>query len=178
MASALTARMAKDGFRCYDCMRRGRELWCGQFLKYQCSVAEARPCRLFRSKPRSRQPKRPSTSIQQSTVDTSVPFSAWHFEYSTEYSTYIPYRQTAIGWPTVDSGACSGGAVTLAPMRFTMRLGSGEPLLVSRAASRVGRCYHCCAQDAEAERTNEVKRAGQGDTRSGGRAVRRGRRRG
>eukprot|EP00976_Prorocentrum_cordatum_P104621 1193974-Prorocentrum_minimum.AAC.3 len=40
-------------------------------------------------------------------VDTSRPFSARHFEYSTEYSTYIPCRQTAIGWPTVDSGASS-----------------------------------------------------------------------
>eukprot|EP00976_Prorocentrum_cordatum_P102687 1193165-Prorocentrum_minimum.AAC.1 len=57
------------------------------------------------SKPRSRRPKRPSTSIQQSTVDTSKPFSAQHFEYSVEYSMYIPCRQTAIGWPTVDSGA-------------------------------------------------------------------------
>eukprot|EP00976_Prorocentrum_cordatum_P112476 1195538-Prorocentrum_minimum.AAC.3 len=56
--------------------------------------------------PRSRRPKRPSTSIQQSTVvdldsrrpstvDTSIPFSAQCFEYSTECSTYIPCRQTA-----------------------------------------------------------------------------------
>ena len=44
-------------------------------------------------------------SRQSSTVDTSIPFSARHFEYSIEYSTYIPCRQTAIGWPTVDSGA-------------------------------------------------------------------------
>eukprot|EP00976_Prorocentrum_cordatum_P078859 1183302-Prorocentrum_minimum.AAC.1 len=29
---------------------------------------------------------------------TSIPFGARHFEYSTEYSTYIPCRQTAIGW--------------------------------------------------------------------------------
>eukprot|EP00976_Prorocentrum_cordatum_P093688 1189480-Prorocentrum_minimum.AAC.2 len=41
-------------------------------------------------------------SRQSSTVDTSTPFSARHFEYSTEYSTYIPCRQTAIGWPTVN----------------------------------------------------------------------------
>eukprot|EP00959_Pyramimonas_sp_CCMP1952_P413975 8673469-Pyramimonas_sp.AAC.1 len=37
---------------------------------------------------------------------SSIPFSARHFEYSIEYSTYIPCRQAAIGWPTVDSGAC------------------------------------------------------------------------
>eukprot|EP00959_Pyramimonas_sp_CCMP1952_P311273 6514272-Pyramimonas_sp.AAC.1 len=41
---------------------------------------------------------------KRSTVDTSIPFSARHFDYSTDYSTYIPCRQTAIGWPTVDSG--------------------------------------------------------------------------
>eukprot|EP00976_Prorocentrum_cordatum_P092447 1188947-Prorocentrum_minimum.AAC.3 len=40
---------------------------------------------------------------RSSTVDTSIPFSAWHFEYSAEYSTHIPCRQTAIGRPTVDS---------------------------------------------------------------------------
>eukprot|EP00959_Pyramimonas_sp_CCMP1952_P323118 6761375-Pyramimonas_sp.AAC.1 len=56
-------------------------------------------------KPRSRRPKRPSTAIQLSTVDTSILFSAWHFEYSTECSTNIPCLKTAIGWPTVDSGA-------------------------------------------------------------------------
>ena len=60
------------------------------------------------TKPRSRRPKRPSTLIQQSiqlsTVDTSIPCSARHFEHSIEYSTYVPCRQTAIGWPTVDSG--------------------------------------------------------------------------
>eukprot|EP00976_Prorocentrum_cordatum_P097375 1190964-Prorocentrum_minimum.AAC.3 len=39
-------------------------------------------------------------SRQSSTVDTSIPFSARHFDYSTECSTYIPCRQTAIGWPT------------------------------------------------------------------------------
>eukprot|EP00976_Prorocentrum_cordatum_P090918 1188312-Prorocentrum_minimum.AAC.1 len=44
-------------------------------------------------------------SRQSSTVNTSIPFSAWHFEYSTEYSTYIPCQRTAIGWPTDDSGA-------------------------------------------------------------------------
>eukprot|EP00976_Prorocentrum_cordatum_P096108 1190435-Prorocentrum_minimum.AAC.2 len=44
-------------------------------------------------------------SRQSSSVDTNTPFSARHFEYSIEYSTYIPCRQTAIGWPTVDSGA-------------------------------------------------------------------------
>eukprot|EP00959_Pyramimonas_sp_CCMP1952_P265466 5550897-Pyramimonas_sp.AAC.1 len=44
-------------------------------------------------------------SRQSSTVDTIIPFSARHFEYSIEYSTYVPCRQTAIGWPTVDSGA-------------------------------------------------------------------------
>eukprot|EP00959_Pyramimonas_sp_CCMP1952_P123585 2583613-Pyramimonas_sp.AAC.5 len=45
-------------------------------------------------------------SRQSSTVDTSIPpFSARHFEYSIGYSTYIPCRKTAIGWPTVDSGA-------------------------------------------------------------------------
>eukprot|EP00976_Prorocentrum_cordatum_P099358 1191802-Prorocentrum_minimum.AAC.2 len=60
----------------------------------------------LQTKPRSRWPKRPSTSIQQSTVDTSVPFSARHFEYSIDYSTYIPCRQAVIGRPTVDSGAC------------------------------------------------------------------------
>eukprot|EP00959_Pyramimonas_sp_CCMP1952_P070432 1471171-Pyramimonas_sp.AAC.1 len=38
---------------------------------------------------------------------TCIPFSARHFEYSIEYSTYIPCRQTAIGWSIVDSGlAC------------------------------------------------------------------------
>eukprot|EP00976_Prorocentrum_cordatum_P032477 660499-Prorocentrum_minimum.AAC.1 len=58
-----------------------------------------------RVKPRGRRPKRPSTSIQQSTVDTSIPFGAWHFEYFTEYSTYIPCRQTVIGSPIVDSRA-------------------------------------------------------------------------
>ena len=42
------------------------------------------------------------TQAPESTVDTSIPFSAWHFEYSVEYSTYISCRQTAIGWPTVD----------------------------------------------------------------------------
>eukprot|EP00959_Pyramimonas_sp_CCMP1952_P405171 8491850-Pyramimonas_sp.AAC.2 len=52
-------------------------------------------------------------SQQSSTVDTSRPFSARHFEYSIEYSTYIPYRQTAIGWLTVDSGACE--AVSWSP---------------------------------------------------------------
>eukprot|EP00959_Pyramimonas_sp_CCMP1952_P431662 9040166-Pyramimonas_sp.AAC.1 len=36
----------------------------------------------------------------ESTVDISIPFSARHFKYSTEYSTYIPCRRTAIGWPT------------------------------------------------------------------------------
>eukprot|EP00976_Prorocentrum_cordatum_P043937 888758-Prorocentrum_minimum.AAC.1 len=46
-------------------------------------------------KPRSQRPKRPSTSIQKSTVDISVPFSAQHFEYSTKYSTYILCRQIA-----------------------------------------------------------------------------------
>eukprot|EP00976_Prorocentrum_cordatum_P066092 1178173-Prorocentrum_minimum.AAC.1 len=48
-------------------------------------------------KPRSRRPKRPLTSIQQSavTVDTSIPFSTQYFEYSTKCSTYIPCRQTA-----------------------------------------------------------------------------------
>eukprot|EP00976_Prorocentrum_cordatum_P055210 1113902-Prorocentrum_minimum.AAC.1 len=59
--------------------------------------------------PESRRPKKPSTSIQLSTVDTGIPFRAWHFEYSTEYSTYIPCQQTAIGRPTVDSGACRPG---------------------------------------------------------------------
>eukprot|EP00959_Pyramimonas_sp_CCMP1952_P177704 3714158-Pyramimonas_sp.AAC.1 len=39
-------------------------------------------------------------SQQSSTVDTNIPFSARHLEYFTEYSTYIPCRQTAIGWPT------------------------------------------------------------------------------
>eukprot|EP00959_Pyramimonas_sp_CCMP1952_P036882 771587-Pyramimonas_sp.AAC.1 len=39
------------------------------------------------------------------TVDTRIPFSAQRFEYSVECSAYIPCRQTAIGWPTVDSGA-------------------------------------------------------------------------
>eukprot|EP00976_Prorocentrum_cordatum_P099506 1191866-Prorocentrum_minimum.AAC.2 len=34
-------------------------------------------------------------SRQSSTVDTSIPFSAQHFEYSTGYSAYIPCRQTA-----------------------------------------------------------------------------------
>eukprot|EP00976_Prorocentrum_cordatum_P112451 1195532-Prorocentrum_minimum.AAC.10 len=35
-------------------------------------------------------------SRQSSTVDTSIlPFSVRRFEYSTEYSTYVPYRQTA-----------------------------------------------------------------------------------
>eukprot|EP00976_Prorocentrum_cordatum_P077034 1182527-Prorocentrum_minimum.AAC.1 len=48
-----------------------------------------------------------STGHEAPTVDTGIPFSARHFEYSTGYSTYIPRRQTAIGWPTVDSGACS-----------------------------------------------------------------------
>eukprot|EP00976_Prorocentrum_cordatum_P098967 1191628-Prorocentrum_minimum.AAC.2 len=52
-------------------------------------------------------------SRQSSTVHTIFPFSARHFEHSTEYSTYIPCRQTAIGWPTVDSGAC--GAAVEAP---------------------------------------------------------------
>eukprot|EP00976_Prorocentrum_cordatum_P094359 1189753-Prorocentrum_minimum.AAC.1 len=33
-----------------------------------------------------------NNSRQSSTVDTSMPFSARHFEYSTEYSTYIPCR--------------------------------------------------------------------------------------
>eukprot|EP00959_Pyramimonas_sp_CCMP1952_P302666 6333206-Pyramimonas_sp.AAC.1 len=43
--------------------------------------------------------------LQSSTVDTSIPFSARHFEYSIEHSMHIPCRQTAIGWPTVDFGA-------------------------------------------------------------------------
>eukprot|EP00959_Pyramimonas_sp_CCMP1952_P159386 3333450-Pyramimonas_sp.AAC.2 len=34
-------------------------------------------------------------SRQSSTVDTSIPFCARHFEHSTEYSTRIPCRQTA-----------------------------------------------------------------------------------
>ena len=34
-------------------------------------------------------------SRQSSTVDTSIPFSARHFEYSVKYSAYIPCRQTA-----------------------------------------------------------------------------------
>eukprot|EP00976_Prorocentrum_cordatum_P073073 1180952-Prorocentrum_minimum.AAC.11 len=50
-------------------------------------------------------------SQQSSTVDTNIPFSARHLEYFTEYSTYIPCRQTAIGWPTVDSGACLDGDI-------------------------------------------------------------------
>eukprot|EP00976_Prorocentrum_cordatum_P090877 1188291-Prorocentrum_minimum.AAC.3 len=33
-----------------------------------------------------------------STVDTSIPFSARHFEYSVAYLTFIPCRQTAVGW--------------------------------------------------------------------------------
>eukprot|EP00976_Prorocentrum_cordatum_P082365 1184783-Prorocentrum_minimum.AAC.1 len=70
------------------------------------------------TKPRSRRPKRPSTSIQQSTVDTSIPFSARHFEHSVEYSTYIPCRQTAIGWPTLDSGACSLPWRCMCPVRL------------------------------------------------------------
>eukprot|EP00976_Prorocentrum_cordatum_P098614 1191481-Prorocentrum_minimum.AAC.1 len=52
-------------------------------------------------------------SRQSSTVDTSIAFSARHFEYSIEYSieysTYVPCRQTAIGWLRVDSGACPAG---------------------------------------------------------------------
>eukprot|EP00976_Prorocentrum_cordatum_P075893 1182080-Prorocentrum_minimum.AAC.2 len=53
-------------------------------------------------------PRLQFNSRQSSTVDTSIiPFSARHSEYSTEYSTYIPCRQTAIGWPIVDSGACA-----------------------------------------------------------------------
>eukprot|EP00959_Pyramimonas_sp_CCMP1952_P341671 7157005-Pyramimonas_sp.AAC.1 len=44
-------------------------------------------------------------SPPSSTVDTSTPFSARHFEYSVEHSTYIPCQQTAIGRPTVNSGA-------------------------------------------------------------------------
>eukprot|EP00976_Prorocentrum_cordatum_P055601 1121850-Prorocentrum_minimum.AAC.1 len=34
-------------------------------------------------------------SRQSSTVETGIPFNARRFEYSTEYSTYIPCRQTA-----------------------------------------------------------------------------------
>eukprot|EP00959_Pyramimonas_sp_CCMP1952_P002843 58850-Pyramimonas_sp.AAC.1 len=49
---------------------------------------------------------------RQSTVDTGIPLSARHFEYSTEYLTYIPCRQTAICWPTVKSGAWCGHAPT------------------------------------------------------------------
>eukprot|EP00959_Pyramimonas_sp_CCMP1952_P467843 9492265-Pyramimonas_sp.AAC.1 len=49
--------------------------------------------------PRSRRPKKglrfQFNSRQSSTVDTSIPLSARHFEYSAEYSTYIPCRQTA-----------------------------------------------------------------------------------
>eukprot|EP00976_Prorocentrum_cordatum_P111553 1195382-Prorocentrum_minimum.AAC.2 len=37
-------------------------------------------------------------SRQSSTVDTSVPFSARRFEYSTEYSTYIPCRRQTAAW--------------------------------------------------------------------------------
>eukprot|EP00959_Pyramimonas_sp_CCMP1952_P294092 6151160-Pyramimonas_sp.AAC.1 len=44
---------------------------------------------------------------KEESTDTSIPFSAQHFEYSNEYLTYIPCRQNAtyIGWPTVDSRA-------------------------------------------------------------------------
>eukprot|EP00976_Prorocentrum_cordatum_P062994 1176936-Prorocentrum_minimum.AAC.2 len=55
-------------------------------------------------------------SRQSSTVDTSIPFRARHFEYSTEYSTYIaifPADRLPHGWPKVESGASpvrSGGA--------------------------------------------------------------------
>eukprot|EP00959_Pyramimonas_sp_CCMP1952_P432282 9052718-Pyramimonas_sp.AAC.1 len=64
------------------------------------------------AKPRSRRPKRPST------VYTSIPFSAHHFEYSIEYSTYIPCRQTAT-WLAdsrlrgLSSVAVAGGGVCL-----------------------------------------------------------------
>eukprot|EP00959_Pyramimonas_sp_CCMP1952_P397867 8336346-Pyramimonas_sp.AAC.2 len=43
----------------------------------------------------------------RATVDTSIPFSARHLEYFIEYSTYIPCRQTAFGWPIIDSAACA-----------------------------------------------------------------------
>eukprot|EP00959_Pyramimonas_sp_CCMP1952_P292931 6126696-Pyramimonas_sp.AAC.2 len=36
-----------------------------------------------------------NNSRQSLTIDTSKPFSARHFEYSTEYSMYIPCRQSA-----------------------------------------------------------------------------------
>eukprot|EP00959_Pyramimonas_sp_CCMP1952_P043518 910105-Pyramimonas_sp.AAC.1 len=76
--------------------------------------AGARP---RRGPPTGLAPHQPTEAFGfNSTVDsrrlwyTNIPFSARHFEYSIEYSTFIPCRRTAIGRPMVDSGACPAPA--------------------------------------------------------------------
>eukprot|EP00976_Prorocentrum_cordatum_P080001 1183800-Prorocentrum_minimum.AAC.2 len=64
-------------------------------------------------------------SRQSSTVNTSTPSSAHHFEASTEFLTYIPCRRTAIGWPTVDSGAC------LRLIQYYILIQRADPSMVS-----------------------------------------------
>eukprot|EP00959_Pyramimonas_sp_CCMP1952_P332822 6969398-Pyramimonas_sp.AAC.1 len=45
----------------------------------------------------------------------SIPFRARHFEYSTEYSTYIPCRRTAVGWIRLDESDDVRGNDTFVP---------------------------------------------------------------
>eukprot|EP00959_Pyramimonas_sp_CCMP1952_P442507 9263617-Pyramimonas_sp.AAC.1 len=88
-----------------------------------------------------------------STVDTSTPFGVRHFEYSVEYSTYIPCRQTAIGWPTVDSGACSMALLAERALRRQLAApGLVLPTLIHRRPSEKsvpaarGNRAACCQQ--------------------------------
>ena len=93
-----------------------------------------------------------STSIQQSTVDstTLVYHSAHtHFDYSTEYSTYIPCRQT---WPLAGRQSTPGlelrvGTISWRVKRFSRRTKQTQEARVYshddpiRASCRAGRFH-------------------------------------